>query len=125
MEEGHVVEPKRQGDGGIVLVARAADRVEALAAGLQPAREPVQLAAGALAVEQVRHRLARKPDLIGAGVGEAARQLAVTEPGDELFVNCLGGVHPRFPFEDRQPGPPARLWRGLAMSAHEIQCRRY
>ena len=47
MEEGHVVDPEGLGDRGVVLVARASDRVEALAARLQPAREPVHLPADA------------------------------------------------------------------------------
>ena len=37
MEEGEIVGPESLGDGGIVLVAGASDRVEAFAAGLEPA----------------------------------------------------------------------------------------
>ena len=86
---------KRLGDRGIVLMARAADRVEALAARLQPAREPVHLPAGALAVEQLDHRLAAEADLVRLHVDEAPRQLAAADLGDEFLVNGLGGVHAR------------------------------
>ncbi len=92
MEEGHVVEAEGLGDGGVVLVARAADRVEALAARLQPAREPVHLAARDLAVEELDHRLAGEADVAGLDVGDAPRQLAGAQPGDELLVNGFGGV---------------------------------
>ena len=81
VEEGHVVEPQRLGDRGIVLMARAADRVEALAARLQPAREPVHLAADALAVEQLDHRLAaRGRPRPGATATRRRRQLAAARP---------------------------------------------
>lgn len=82
MEEGHVVEPKGLGDGGIVLVARAADRIEALAARLQPAREPVHLPAGALAVEELGHGFAPEPDRFRLDVGRAPRQLPAAQVGD-------------------------------------------
>jgi len=37
VEESEIVGPEGVGDGGIVLMAGAADRVEAFAAGLEPA----------------------------------------------------------------------------------------
>ncbi len=93
MEEGHVVEPQRLGDRGIVLVARAADRVEALAARLQPARDPVELAAHHLAVEQLDHGLAGEADLGGRERDRAAGKAPAPHLRDELLVNGLGCVH--------------------------------
>jgi hypothetical protein len=77
VEEGNVIEPKRLGDGGIVFMARAADRVESLAARLQPARDPVELAARALAVEQFDHGVAGKADVVRPHLDTTTRQRAL------------------------------------------------
>ena len=75
---------KRLGDRGIVLMARAADRVEALAARLQPARQPVHLPADALAVEQLDHRLAGEADVARL---HARRCAAAAFPRSTLATN--------------------------------------
>ena len=93
MEEGHVVDAERLGDRGVVLMARASDRVEALAARLQPAREAVHLPACDLAVEELDHRFAGEADVARPNVARAPRQVSVPDPGDELLVNGFGGVH--------------------------------
>jgi hypothetical protein len=63
VEERHVIDAEGLGDGGIVLMAGAADRVEAFAPRLQPAREPVHLPAYALAVEQFHHGFTGEADV--------------------------------------------------------------
>ncbi len=93
MEEGHVVDAQGLGDRGVVLVARASDRVETLAARLQPAREPVHLAAGHLAVEELDHRFAGETDFGRPNVAGPPGQVSVPDPGDELLMNGFGGVH--------------------------------
>ena len=93
MEEGHVVDAERLGDRGIVLVARASDRIEALAARLEPARDAVHLAADDLAVEGLDLDLGGQADIRGLEVADPARQIAAAKLRDELFVNGLGGVH--------------------------------
>ena len=97
MEEGHVIEPQRLGDRRIVLMARAADRVEALAARLQAAREPVELAAHHLAVEQLDDGFIGHADIAGRERAGAAGEISRPDLRHEFLVDDLGCVHPGAP----------------------------
>jgi hypothetical protein len=93
MEEGDVIEAEGGGERRIAFMARAADRVEALPTRLQAPRDAVELAAEALAVENLGEPLRRQPNLLRRGRARARRQAAVTQPRDEFLMHGFGGVH--------------------------------
>ena len=95
MEEGEVVGAEGFGDGRIVFVARAADRVEALAARLQASREPVHLPARHLTVEELGQSLPAEAHFVRLDVGDAPRQPLALQLGDEFLVNGFCRVHDR------------------------------
>jgi hypothetical protein len=78
VEEGRVGRAQRPGDGGVALVARAADRVVALALRAQPARRVIELAAADLALEESRGSRATFGDDMGARLCRAPGRSATS-----------------------------------------------
>ncbi|SBV34885.1 protein of unknown function [uncultured Sphingopyxis sp.] len=93
VEERHVGDAQRRGDRRIALVSRRADRVEAFAARLQMARQPVHLAARQLREEDVGRLRARQAGRGGIGRVGTAGQKAPREGREEFFMYRLRRVH--------------------------------
>ncbi len=94
VEQGRVGRPERAGDGGVGLVARRADRVEATALRAQPAGGQVEVAARGLVVEQ-REGRRRRPAMCPSDVAAGARSdPAGREAGEVAEERFLHDVAP-------------------------------